>query len=312
MPTSTARGICKESSPRFRGQKMFMGESRNKSDERKPGVALTRREWLMSLGSAVVLSGFRGAPGLVQADSHPARAPLPPGLYEPSLDHLSHALDSKGAFLPIPPGAATEYDRPHSGVFVPQAFTQEEFAVVRRLVEIILGEDLKNASERLAPGAPASIYDEVAEWIDLVVTSAPGTRTVALNLPADQRALAIAYFGSEEPVRYLESFEPESVCREGLAWLGEESQRRIAKGFLDVDAGGQAELVRAISDARPDRSATHAGTRLFHFLKEETIRAFYTSRMGLKELDDHGNSFYGQPPGCGLPLRLRPTRSEPE
>jgi len=41
-----------------------MGESRNKSDERKPGVALTRREWLMSLGSAVVLSGFRGAPGL--------------------------------------------------------------------------------------------------------------------------------------------------------------------------------------------------------------------------------------------------------
>src|SRR6266566_357188 len=180
-------------------------------------------------------------------------------------------------------------------------------AVVRRLVEIILGEDLKNASERLAPGAPASIYDEVAEWIDLVVTSAPGTRTVALNLPADQRALAIAYFGSEEPVRYLESFEPESVCREGLAWLGEESQRRIAKGFLDVDAGGQAELVRAISDARPDRSATHAGTRLFHFLKEETIRAFYTSRMGLKELDDHGNSFYGQPPGCGLPLRFRPT-----
>src|SRR5437016_5999560 len=246
LPTSTTRGICKESSPRFRGQKMFMGESRNKSDERKPGVALT------------------------------------------------------------------QYARPHPGPFVPQAFTQEEFAVVRRLVEIILGEDLKNASERLAPGAPASIYDEVAEWIDLVVTSAPGTRTVALNLPADQRALAIAYFGSEEPVRYLESFEPESVCREGLAWLGEESQRRIAKGFLDVDAGGQAELVRAISDARPDRSATHAGTRLFDFLKEETIRACYTSRMGLKELDDHGNSFYGQPPGCGLPLRLRPTRSEPE
>jgi Gluconate 2-dehydrogenase subunit 3 len=312
LPTSTARGICKEWSPRFRGQKMFMGASENKIDERKPGVALTRREWLMSLGSAVILSGFRGAPGLVQTDSHAARAPLPPGLYEPSLGHLSHALDSKGAFLPIRPGAATAYARPHPGRFVPQAFTQEEFAVVRRLVEIILGEDLKNASEKLARGAPASIYDEVAEWIDLVVASAPGTRTVALNLQADQRALAIAYFGSEQPVRYLESFGPESVCREGLAWLGEESQRRIAKGFLDVDASGQAELVRAISDARPDRSATHAGTRLFDFLKEETIRAFYTSRMGLKELDYQGNSFYGQSPGCGLPLRLRPTASEPE
>jgi len=291
---------------------MFMDESENKIDEWKSGVALSRREWLMSLGGAVVLSGLRGEPGLVQPGSRAARAPLPPGLYQPSLDHLSHALDSKGAFLPIPPGAPTEYARPHLGPFVPQGFTQEEFAVVRRLVEIILGEDLKNASEKLASGAPASIYDELAEWIDFVVAKAPGTRTLALNLPADQRALAVAYFGSEEPVRHLESFEPESVCRDGLAWLGEESQRRLATGFLDIDASGQAELVRAISDGRPDRSVTHAGTRLFDFLKEETIRAFYTSREGLKELDYQGNSFYGQSPGCGLPPRFRSTATEPE
>lgn len=90
---------------------------------------------------------------------------------------------------------------------------------------------------------------KVAEWIDLVVAGARGPRTLARNLPADQRALAVAYFGSEGPMGNLESFEPERVCREGLAWLGEESQRRIAKGFVDVDAGGQAELVRAISDA---------------------------------------------------------------
>ena len=290
---------------------MFVDESENKIDERKSGVALTRREWLMSLGGALVLSGLRGAPGLVQPDSHAARAPLPPGLYQPSLDHLSHALERKGAFLPIPPGAATEYAQPRSGSFVPQGFTQEEFAVVRRLVEIILGEDLREASEKPAPGAPASIYDEVAEWIDFVVASAPGTRKLALNLPPQQRALAVAYFGSEEPVRHLESFEPESVCRDGLAWLGEESQLRLATGFLEIDPSGQAELVRAISDGRPDRSATHAGTRLFDFLKEETIRAFYTSRMGLKELDYQGNSFYGQSPGCGVPLRLPPTASEP-
>jgi Gluconate 2-dehydrogenase subunit 3 len=290
---------------------MFVDESENKIDKRKSGVAISRREWLMSLGGAVVLSGLRGAPGLVQPDSQAARAPLPPGLYQPSLDPLIHALDSKGAFLPIPPGALTEYAQPHSGPFVPQGFAQEEFAVVRRLVEILLGEDLKNASEKLAPGAPASIYDEVAEWIDFVVASAPGTRTLALNLPADQRALAVAYFGGEEPVRHLESFEPESVCRDGLAWLGEESQRRLATGFLDIDPSGQTELVQAISDARPDRSATHAGTRLFDFLKEETIRAFYTSRMGLKELDYQGNSFYGESPGCSLPLGFRPTVSEP-
>ena len=282
-----------------------MDESENEIDERKAGAALTRRELLASLGSAVILSRFRGAPGQVQQDPHAASAALPPGLYRPSLDHLNHALASHGAFLTIPPGAQTEYVRPHSGPFLPQAFAQEEFAVVRRLVEIILGEDLKNASEKPALGAPASIYDEVAEWIDLAVASAPGTRSLARNLPVDQRVLAVAFFGSEEPVSYLESFEPERVCREGLAWLGEESQRRFAKGFLDIDAGGQAELVRAISDARADGSATHAGTRLFGFLKEESVRGFYTSRLGLKELGNQGDSFYGQSPGCDLPRSPR-------
>ena len=278
-----------------------MDEPENEIDKQEPGGALTRREWLLCLGSAVALSAFRGAPGQVQRAPHAASRALPPGLYRPSLDHLSHALDGNGSFLPIPPGAETEYVRPRVGTLVSQAFTQEEFAVVRRLVEIILGEDLKSSREKPALGAPDSIYDEVAEWIDLVVANASGTRTLARSLPPDQRALAVAFFGSEEPLRYLESFEPERVCREGFTWLNEESQRRFAKRFLDIDASGQHDVVQAISDARQDRSATHAGTRLFDFLKEETIRGFYTSRVGLKELDYKGNSFYGQSPGCGLP-----------
>ena len=66
---------------------------------------------------------------------------------------------------------------------MPQAFAREEFPVIRRLVEIILGEDLKSPEETPVPGAPATIYDEVAEWIDLVVASAPAVRAQALSLP---------------------------------------------------------------------------------------------------------------------------------
>ena len=185
-----------------------------------------------------------GAPGQAEQDPHAAGAALPPGLFEPSFDHLSHALAHEEPFLPVPPGTETEYPRQRLGTLVPQGFTQEEFAVVRRLVEIILGEDLKRSSEKPAEGAPASIYDEVAEWIDLVVASAPGIRKLARSLPAEQRALAVAYFGSGEPVRHLETFECERVCHEGIAWLGEESQRHFAKGFLDVNPAGQVELVR--------------------------------------------------------------------
>ncbi len=182
-----------------------MDDTKNKSGEGKSDNALTRREWLLSLGSAVVLAGYSGAPGATAAQAPaPGTGPLPPGLYVPSLDHLTHALTSDDPFHPIPPGAETEYVRPRSEPFVPQAFAHEEFPVIRRLVEIILGEDLKDSEEKPLPGAPASIYDEVAEWIDLVVASAPTVRAQALNLPADQRAVAAGFFGSEEPLRELE------------------------------------------------------------------------------------------------------------
>lgn len=277
-----------------------MDDCKEKIDERKPGVALTRREWLMSLGSAVVLSGFRGVPGPAAQHPHAVGTGLPPGLYSPSLDHLTQMLAANGPFVPIPPGSETQYVQPRSGPFVPQAFTPQEFPVVRRLVEIILGEDLQNSSTKLVPGAPPTIYDEVAAWIDLVVASAPSVRALAQSLPPDQRALTVAYFDSEGPVRELETFEPERVCREGLAWLREESQRLFARAFLDVGPAAQVELVQAVSDTRPDKSAANAGTRLFDFLKAESIRGFYTSRLGLTELDYKGNSFYGQPPECRI------------
>lgn len=276
-------------------------------DPKKPAeeasdAALTRRAWLLRLGSAVVLSGSSGATleAAEAAQTLPAAGALPPGLYLPSPDHLAHALAADDPFAKIPPGSETEYVRPRSGPFIPQSFTPDDFAVVRRLVEIILGEDLKNPEEKPVPGAPASIYDEVAEWIDLVVASAPRVRAQALKLPADQRAVAAAFFGTEEPLRKLETFEPERVCHAGLAWLGNESQQRFTKNFLEVSPADQAELVSSISDARTDQSTTNAGTHFFAFLKAETIRGFYTSRRGLKELDYKGHSFYAESPGCAL------------
>jgi hypothetical protein len=291
-----------------------MDDVKNKIDEGKGPAALTRREWLLSLGSAALLAGYSGGPGEVAAGQAPApvTGTLPPGLYLPSLDHLTHALTSDDAFHPIPPGAETEYVRPRTGPFVPQAFTREEFPVMRRLVEIILGEDLKDAEEAPVPGGPASIYDEVAEWIDLVVASAPAVRAQALSLPAGQRALAVAFFGNEDPLRELETFEPDRICREGLAWLGEESRRRFTKDFLDAARAEQMELVGSASDARADKAAANAGTRFYDFLKAESIRGFYTSRRGLKELDYKGNSFYAESPGCALTPHPETTETVPD
>ena len=277
-----------------------MDDERERAEKEGFGYALTRREWLQALGPTVVLSNLPEALQKALQEHKASNASLPAGLYAPSFDHLSHVLSNMNAFLPVPAGSETEYVRPRAASFEPSGFSALEFPVVRRLTEIILGEDLHSSPDELERGAPANIYDEVAEWIDLVVASAPKTRELARNLPAGHRALAVSYFGSEESVRELETLEPERICREGLTWLEQESQRRFMKSFLDAGSPAQFELVQAISDTRPDKSAVTAGTRLFDFLKAECVRGFYTSRIGLKELDYKGNAFYGEPPGCGL------------
>lgn len=230
--------------------------------------------------------------------------PLPPGLYLPSFDHLTQVLARDESFVTVPPGAETEYIRPRRGSFHPRFFAPKEFQTVRRLVEIILGEDLRRSGQKPVPGGPGSIYGEVAEWIDLVAASAPAVRKLALDLPAEQRALAVAYFGSEKPVRELEGFEPERVLREGLAWLAKASSRMFSKGFMHVTRGEQFRLVRSINDDRANRSQSNAGTRLFDLLKRESIRGFYTSRTGLDELGFKADEFHPESPGCALKSNL--------
>jgi hypothetical protein len=274
-------------------------DSEEKLDGKAADGGLSRREWLLKLGGTIALAGFRDIPGPPGQDFSSA-GPLPPGLFPPSLDHLHHAMASEGMFFPAPAGSETEYTQPRSGPFVPQALSPEEFRLVQRLVEILLGGGIAKAAEQGVSSADRDIYEAVAEWIDLVLASAPGTRAAAQRLTHEHRALAVAYFGDAQPVRELETFEPERVCKEGLAWFVQESQRQYGKDFLASESSSQIELVRSVSDAREDRSASNPGTRLYDFLKAECIRGFYTSRTGLKELSYTGNSFYGQPPGCEL------------
>jgi Gluconate 2-dehydrogenase subunit 3 len=283
-----------------------MGDKPKKTEEAKDQTTLSRREWMLSLGSAIVLAGTAGTPGdaaLAAGQAVPAvgaesTAPLPLGLYQPSFDHLRHVLMRDDSFVTIPAGAQTEYVRPRLGPFHPQFFSPEEFETIRRLVKIILGEDLKTSGPKSPPGGPTGIYDEVAEWIDLVAASAPDVRKLATEIPTEQRALAVAYFGGEEPVRELETFEPERTLREGLAWLSQASQQRFKKAFLHLTRGEQLLLASSISDSHTSLSQNNAGTRFFDLLKRECIRGFYTSRLGLGELDSAADTFHPEPPAC--------------
>ena len=266
-----------------------------------------RREWLLRLGETAFLMGFSGALGEARpqastaAVSTHADVVLPPGLYEPSNDHLSHALSSDAKLHPIPAGSPTDYVRPSNGPFRPEFLTPQEFQTVRRVVELIIGDGASSSGTDAADRQrDTGTADEVAEWIDLSLSQAAAVREAAQQLAPDHRALAAAYYGSHR-VEELETGDSQKTCRDGLRWLEEQSQRRHHTLFLSMDQGQQLALIREVSDDRSDQAQENAGTRFFVWIKGETIRGYYTSQAGLKELDYRGNAFYAEPPGCEGP-----------
>ena len=246
----------------------------------------TRREWLLRLGEVTALAGVAGlVPDLATALTVPqqqAAAALPPGLYEPSTDHLTHVLGAQNTPM-IPPGTETDYVRPRQGPLAPQFFSRDELAMARRIVDILLGT------------VDPVVRDETVEWIDRHLAAAAGARRAARRLEPAHRALAVAYHG-EARVADLEAAEPETDVRAALRQLDARARVRFSHAFLQVEAAGQADLVRAMSEAAPDEPSG----RGYAVLRRETIRGYYTTRAGLQDLNFKGNAYYGTCPGCNI------------
>lgn len=245
----------------------------------------TRRTLLIGIGQAALGAGIaRAFPGGTAAPLQ-----LPPGVYLASSDHLSHALASAERQHPIPPGCPTDYVRPGTGAYAPLFFSASEFKVISRLVELMLGEADDDGANNTCK--------EVAEWIDLRLAGAAAVREAARQINTRYRALAVAYFGPDR-VRETEIAVPETICRDGLAWLANAGASDAPDGFLALPSERQTAIVMSMSDMRPDSKTDNAGTHFLAWLKPEVIRGFYTSQAGLHELDYKGNSFYARSPGC--------------
>jgi hypothetical protein len=274
-------------------------EGPHREKEGKRGVS--RRKWMINVGKAAALAGmsskagaFGGKSAMLQAAESQTEN-FPPGLYRPSFDHLSHALESDARFHVIPPDCPVDYIRPHNGPFQPQFFSIDEYKVIHRLTALVLGEE-PDAMERSASHGH-TVADEVAEWIDLRTHSFAGVRAAAERLTPEQITLAEAYDGARL-LRSIKVHDPQEIYHNGLAWIENESERRHQRRFLELDEKQQTAILDAISDERAGREAENAGTRFFHQLKSDIISGFYTSQTGLKELDYLGNRFYAESPGC--------------
>lgn len=216
---------------------------------------MNRREWFLQLGAGVVLAGCSAS----DLDA----AEFPPGIFGPSRDHLSHALAGRR----LATGTEVELVQVRTGAYKPAFFQPTEYRTMIRLTAEMLGET-----------AEAPIVGEIVEWIDRTVAESADVRKAALAMSPAHRSLAVHYYGAQS-VEHLEKTDPQTIYREGLAWMGRDRS---------LDDITDEKLYRAES----------AHTRFFTDLKARVADGFYTSRTGLEELGRGNPTFHASPPGC--------------
>ena len=249
---------------------------------------ITRRRWLLRLGETVALAGVSGMVPKAVANplgmsATPSANALPPGLYLPSADHLAHALETTAHPFINRPGSQTEYAQFISGRYEPQFFLHEDFQIVTRLVEIILGK------------VSSAALTQTTQWVDFWFYSADGVLKAAQQLDPLHRSLAVAYYG-ETTVKDLQSSNPQLVARQGIAALQELSKSRYGDRFLQITEPRQMELMDSMRSAKSEDPLR----QFFDLIFKETVFGYYTSADGLKELDYKGNTYHGQCPGCAI------------
>ena len=89
--------------------------------------------------------------------------------------------------------------------------------------------------------------------------------------------------------------------RYGLTWLDARAEGLRRKPFHDLPPDQQNELIEHLAYKDRYRPGEEDGRAFFKLIREYTVMGFYTSRIGLEQLDFPGLKFYSESPGCPHP-----------
>jgi hypothetical protein len=125
-------------------------------------------------------------------------------------------------------------------------------------------------------------------------------------IPRDSRSGSARDAGVPEFMDFMMMDRPgnQKWMRDGLAWLDAQSNARFNKPFADASEAQREKILNDI--AWPARApATMAdGVRFFNSFRDLTSTGFWSSQMGVKDLQYQGNAFLPAWNGCP-PAALR-------
>jgi hypothetical protein len=123
---------------------------------------------------------------------------------------------------------------------------------------------------------------------------------VDLVIPRDERSGSATDAGVPEFMDFIVGDQParQTAMRGGLAWLDRECLRRHEKTFV---ACSPSERTAVLDDiAWPDRARPELarGVLFFNSFRDLTAAGFWTSKMGIEDLQYKGNTYVRTWNGC--------------
>jgi gluconate 2-dehydrogenase gamma chain len=122
-----------------------------------------------------------------------------------------------------------------------------------------------------------------------------------LIIPKDERSGSATEAAAPEFIDYILSEYPDNqvAVRGGLAWLDNEMRERTGgKAFIAATPAQQTALLDEIAypgKAKPEMSH---GVEFFNRFRDMTGSAFFSSKVGVADLQYMGNTFITQWDGC--------------
>ena len=123
---------------------------------------------------------------------------------------------------------------------------------------------------------------------------------VDLIIPKDERSGSATDAGVPEWMDFMMIDQPgrQTAMRGGLKWLDTECLRRHDKTFLACAAPERTALLDEISWPQKARPEISHGVAFFNGFRDLTASGFWTTKMGMDDLQYMGNTFVPEWKGC--------------
>jgi gluconate 2-dehydrogenase gamma chain len=122
----------------------------------------------------------------------------------------------------------------------------------------------------------------------------------SIVIPKDDRSGSATDAGVPEFMDFMMADQPgrQTAMRGGLAWLDRECVSRYDKMFVNCTAAERTTVLDDISWPSETPPGMSHGVAFFNMFRDLTASGFWTSKMGIKDLQYTGNVFVPEWKGC--------------